>query len=103
MEITASLVKELRERTGAGMMECKKALSENAGNIDAAAEALRRIRTEPGLAQRLSEAGRKRVIERLSPQAWLATMPDGVQRAALKAAATAAARRGDLSRSASRA
>ncbi len=42
MEITASLVKELRERTGAGMMECKKALSENGGNIDAAAEALRK-------------------------------------------------------------
>ena len=42
MEITASLVKELRERTGAGMMECKKALSENDGNIDAAAEALRK-------------------------------------------------------------
>ena len=42
MEITASLVKELRERTGAGMMECKKALSENNGNIDAAAEALRK-------------------------------------------------------------
>ncbi|TQU71550.1 elongation factor Ts, partial [Xanthomonas perforans] len=37
MEITASLVKELRERTGAGMMECKKALVENAGDIDAAA------------------------------------------------------------------
>ncbi|MET0288870.1 MAG: translation elongation factor Ts [Pseudoxanthomonas sp.] len=42
MEITASLVKELRERTGAGMMECKKALTENAGNIDAAAEWLRK-------------------------------------------------------------
>ncbi|MEN4904016.1 translation elongation factor Ts [Luteimonas sp. TWI1416] len=42
MEITASLVKELRERTGAGMMECKKALSETAGDIDAAAEALRK-------------------------------------------------------------
>jgi elongation factor Ts len=42
MEITASLVKELRERTGAGMMECKKALSENGGDIDAAAEALRK-------------------------------------------------------------
>ena len=41
-EITASLVKELRERTGAGMMECKKALSENNGDIDAAAEALRK-------------------------------------------------------------
>ena len=41
-EITASLVKELRERTGAGMMECKKALVENNGDIDAAAEWLRK-------------------------------------------------------------
>ncbi|HBS54171.1 MAG TPA: elongation factor Ts [Stenotrophomonas sp.] len=42
MEITASLVKELRERTGAGMMECKKALTEAGGDINAAAEALRK-------------------------------------------------------------
>ncbi|WIH06297.1 elongation factor Ts [Xanthomonas translucens pv. graminis] len=42
MEITASLVKELRERTGAGMMECKKALTENAGHIENAAEWLRK-------------------------------------------------------------
>ncbi|MBS0589130.1 MAG: elongation factor Ts, partial [Proteobacteria bacterium] len=42
MEITATLVKELRERTGAGMMECKKALTENQGNIDSAAEWLRK-------------------------------------------------------------
>ena len=41
-EITASLVKELRERTGAGMMECKKALTENNGDIDAAADWLRK-------------------------------------------------------------
>jgi elongation factor Ts len=41
-EITASLVKELRERTGAGMMECKKALTENNGEIDTAAEWLRK-------------------------------------------------------------
>lgn len=41
-EITAASVKELRERTGAGMMECKKALAENNGDIDAAAEALRK-------------------------------------------------------------
>ena len=41
-EITASQVKELRERTGAGMMECKKALTENNGDIDAAAEWLRK-------------------------------------------------------------
>jgi len=54
MEITASLVKELRERTGAGMMECKKALSESAGDIDAAAEALRKS----GLAKADKKAGR---------------------------------------------
>ena len=42
MEITASLVMELRERTGAGMMECKKALVENNGDIEASIEALRK-------------------------------------------------------------
>ena len=41
MSINASMVKELRERTGAGMMECKKALVETDGNMDAAAEHLR--------------------------------------------------------------
>jgi len=42
MSISASMVKELRERTGAGMMECKKALVESAGDMDAAVEVLRR-------------------------------------------------------------
>jgi elongation factor Ts len=42
MSITASMVKELRERTGAGMMECKKALVETGGDLDAAAEFLRK-------------------------------------------------------------
>jgi elongation factor Ts len=41
MEISAGLVKELRERTGAGMMDCKKALEESAGNMDKAIEFLR--------------------------------------------------------------
>lgn len=41
MSISASMVKELRERTGAGMMECKKALQESNGNIDLAIELLR--------------------------------------------------------------
>jgi elongation factor Ts len=53
-EITASLVKELRERTGAGMMECKKALTETAGDIDAAAEWLRK----QGLAKADKKASR---------------------------------------------
>jgi elongation factor Ts len=42
MEITASLVKELRERSGAGMMECKKALTVNNGDIEVAMEYLRK-------------------------------------------------------------
>lgn len=42
MAITAALVKELRERTGAGMMECKKILTETNGDIDAAIEELRK-------------------------------------------------------------
>ena len=42
MEITAALVKELRERSGAGMMECKKALTQNNGDIDASIEWLRK-------------------------------------------------------------
>src|SRR5690606_12827126 len=53
-EITASLVKELRERTGAGMMECKKALVENNGDVEAAAEWLRK----QGLAKADKKASR---------------------------------------------
>ncbi|HET9047614.1 MAG TPA: translation elongation factor Ts [Chiayiivirga sp.] len=54
MEITAALVKELRERSGAGMMECKKALSAHAGDIDAAMEHLRKT----GLAKADKKANR---------------------------------------------
>ncbi|MEO8010386.1 MAG: translation elongation factor Ts, partial [Dokdonella sp.] len=42
MDITAQMVKELRERSGAGMMECKKALTHNDGDIDASIEWLRK-------------------------------------------------------------
>src|ERR1700722_2861665 len=42
MNITADAVKQLRERTGAGMMECKKALVETKGDLDAAAELMRK-------------------------------------------------------------
>ncbi len=42
MSISASMVKELRDRTGAGMMECKKALVDSNGNMDEAVEALRK-------------------------------------------------------------
>ena len=40
--ITAAMVKELREATGAGMMDCKKALNETDGDMDAAVEFLRK-------------------------------------------------------------
>ena len=60
--ITASMVKELRERTGAGMMECKKALTESNGDIDAAAEALRKS----GLAKADKKASRVTAEGRVS-------------------------------------
>ena len=53
-EITASQVKELRERTGAGMMECKKALVENNGDVEVSAEWLRK----QGLAKADKKASR---------------------------------------------
>lgn len=53
-EITASLVKELRERTGAGMMDCKKALTEMNGDIEKAIDLLR----EKGIAKAAKKAGR---------------------------------------------
>ena len=54
MSVPASLVKELRERTGAGMMDCKKALAETGGDIDKATDYLR----EKGLAAAAKKAGR---------------------------------------------
>ena len=54
MDITAQMVKELRERSGAGMMECKKALVENQGNIETAMEWLRK----QGLAKADKKASR---------------------------------------------
>ena len=54
MAITAGMVKELREKTGAGMMDCKKALNATDGNMEAAVEHLR----EQGLAKAEKKAGR---------------------------------------------
>ena len=53
-EITAALVKELREKSGAGMMDCKKALGETAGDVEAAIDWLRK----KGLAAAAKKAGR---------------------------------------------
>ena len=54
MKITASQVKELRDRTGAGMMDCRKALVETEGNLDEAVEVLRKA----GAAKAAKKAGR---------------------------------------------
>jgi elongation factor Ts len=53
-EITAALVKELREKTGAGMMDCKRALSETGGDLEAAIDSLRK----KGLSAAAKKAGR---------------------------------------------
>ena len=74
MQITAAMVKELRDRTGAGMMECKKALVETGGNLEAAIEFLRksglaqadkkasRIAAEGKIAMALSDDGKEAVM-----------------------------------------
>jgi elongation factor Ts len=67
MEITASMVKELRERSGAGMMECKKALTENKGDIDASIEWLRK--------QGLAKADKK--ASRVAAEGRIAVAQDG--------------------------
>jgi elongation factor Ts len=74
MAITAALVKELRERTGAGMMECKKALVEMDGDIEAAAEHMRKT----GMAKADKKAGRAAaeglIVIKLSDDAKTAAM-----------------------------
>ena len=54
MAITTALIKELRERTGAGMLDCKKALQENGGDIEKAIDWLR----EKGIAKAAKKSGR---------------------------------------------
>ena len=54
MAITTALIKELRERTGAGMLDCKKALEENGGDIEKAIDWLR----EKGIAKAAKKSGR---------------------------------------------
>ena len=66
-EITASLVKELREKTGAGMMECKKALSETNGDIEGAIDFLRK----KGMSVAEKKAGR------IASQGLVAVLVDG--------------------------
>ena len=75
MAITASMIKELRQRTGAGMMDCKKVLTETDGDIDAAIEELRKR----GAAAAEKKAGRIAaegvIASASSASAGRATMP----------------------------
>jgi elongation factor Ts len=73
MAITAAMIKELRERTGSGMMECKKALVETDGDIEAAVEVLRKA----GLAKADKKAGRTAAEGKIV----IATSADGKQAA----------------------
>jgi elongation factor Ts len=68
-EITAALVKELRERTGAGMMDCKRALSETDGNLDDAVDWLR----TKGLAAAAKKSGR------MAAEGLVAAVVDGTK------------------------
>ncbi len=91
MAITASLVKELRERTGAGMMECKKALVETDGDIDAAIEMMRksgaakadkkagRVAAEGKIEIGLSDDGATAVLVEVNSETDFAAKDDGFQ------------------------
>lgn len=74
MAITAALVKELRERTGAGMMECKKILTETDGDIDLAIEELRKR----GAAQADKKAGR------IAAEGTIVTLVEGTKGVAVE-------------------
>lgn len=105
-EITAALVKELREKTGAGMMDCKKALSENAGDLE---EAVDWLRTK-GLSAAAKKAGRVAAeglvavetegkagaIVEVNSETDFVSRNDDFQAFARNVAAVALAQRGDL-------
>jgi len=89
--ITASLVKELRERTGAGMMECKKALVECDGDIEAAADLMRksgaakadkkagRVAADGAIKIKVSDDGKKAVIVEINSETDFVAKDDNFQ------------------------
>ena len=102
MSIAASLVKDLRERTGAGMMECKKALVDSSGDIDAAVELLRtrgqakaekkagRIAAEGQILTAVSAAGDVTAIMEVNCETDFVAKDENFQRFAQAAAELAA-------------
>lgn len=105
-EITAALVKELREKTGAGMMDCKRALAEAGGDLEAAIDWLRkkglsaaakkagRVAAE-GLVAVASSGGRGAVVE-VNAETDFVARNDTFQKFAATAGAIALERAGDL-------
>jgi len=89
MAVTAALVKELRERTGAGMMECKKALVETGGDLEGAIEFLRksglaqadkkasRIAAEGKIALAVADGGREAVMVEVNCETDFVAKDDG--------------------------
>ena len=74
MQVTAALVKELRDRSGVGMMECKKALVETGGNIDKAFDHLRKAGAAKALKKEGREAKEGVVISYINPGAKLGVL-----------------------------
>ncbi|HKJ51052.1 MAG TPA: translation elongation factor Ts [Gammaproteobacteria bacterium] len=105
MAITASLVKQLRERTGAGMMECKKALVEADGDIEAAAEIMRksgaakadkkagRVAADGAIKAWVSEDGKSAVILEINSETDFVAKDDNFQAFADQVLAAVAAHR----------
>ncbi|KAF0187289.1 MAG: elongation factor Ts [Hyphomonadaceae bacterium] len=104
-EITAALVKELREKTGVGMMDCKKALGETSGDLEAAVDWLR----AKGLSKAAKKAdraaaeglvgvavsGNKGAIIEFNSETDFVARNEGFQKAAAQFASTALAAKGD--------
>nr|VFJ46211.1 MAG: translation elongation factor Ts (EF-Ts) [Candidatus Kentron sp. DK] len=99
MAISAALVKELRERTGAGMMECKKALVETGGDLEAAIESMRksgqakadkragRVAAEGTIAMHIDENSGQAVMVEVNSETDFVAKEDGFQKFAADIAA----------------
>lgn len=105
MQISASMVKELRERTGAGMMDCKKALQETGGDIEAAIDEMRksgianaakkagRIAAEGAVVVQVSDSGDQGVVLEVNCETDFVARDDNFQRFARQLAQTILQRR----------
>src|SRR5512138_2695386 len=105
-EITATLVKELREKTGAGMMDCKRALTETQGDMEAAVDWLRkkglsaaakksgRVAAEGLVA--VAASGNKAAVVEVNAETDFVALNEKFQKFALQAAPIALSANGDI-------